>query len=116
MMFLADESCDACMVEALRADGHDVIAVSETYRGADDSTVIALALEMQRILITEDKDFGQLVYASGHGHHGVVLLRYPFRLSRHIAKTLSDLVRTHGVALGNSFTVVEPGRIRIQPA
>ena len=113
MLFLADESCDACMVRVLRTDGHDVMAVSESHRGASDSDVINLALGMSRILITEDKDFGQLVFASGHGHKGVILLRYPFQLRHRITEQLSSLVRDRGELLSHSFTVIEPGRIRI---
>ena len=43
----------------------------------EDSDVIALAVREERTLITEDKDFGQLVYAHGHGSRGVILIRYP---------------------------------------
>lgn len=113
MLFLADESCDACMIRALRANGHDVVAVADGNRGASDTTVINLAVGMSRILITEDKDFGQLVFASCHGHSGVILLRYPFRLRHLIAEQLSTLVTNRGESLGRSFTVIEPGRIRI---
>jgi predicted nuclease of predicted toxin-antitoxin system len=68
MLFLADESCDACMIRTLRTSGHDVMAISEVHQGADDASVIELAVGTSRILITEDKDLGQLVYASGLGH------------------------------------------------
>ena len=115
MLFLADESCDACMIRVLRAGGHDVAAVADVDQGAPDSTVIKLALDTSRILITEDKDFGQLVRASGHGHSGIILLRYPFQLRHHIAEKLLALVRSRGETLASSFTVVEPGRIRILP-
>ena len=113
MLFLADESCDACMIRMLRTNGHDVLAVADVHQGAADTTVINLALGLSRILLTEDKDFGQLVCAFGHGHSGVILLRYPFQLRHHIAEQLSALVRDRGESLARSFTVVEPGRIRI---
>lgn len=115
MRFLADESCDACMIRALRDNGHDVVAVAATHPGADDATVIRLASGTARILLTEDKDFGQLVFASCHGHGGVILLRYPFRLRHHIAKQLATLAESRGDSLARSFTVIEPGRIRILP-
>lgn len=113
MLFLADESCDACMIRMLEANGHDVIAVAKIDQGATDTTVINLALGQSRILLTEDKDFGQLVYASSHGHNGIILLRYPFSLRHHIAKQLLELVQKRGDSLTRSFTVIEPGRIRI---
>jgi hypothetical protein len=57
MRFLADESCDFILVRALRAAGHDVIAVSEITPRAKDHEVIDLALREKRILLTEGKDF-----------------------------------------------------------
>ena len=108
MLFLADESCDACMVRILRAVGHDVMAVARAHQGASDTDVIDLAVGTSRILITEDKDFGQLVYASGHGHSGVILLRYPFQLRHHIAQSLSALVRDRGDALAQTVRTILP--------
>jgi len=75
--FLADENCDFGVVRALRESGHDVLAVCEFAKRMQDSDVIDLSAREDRILITEDKDFGQLVYACGHGSRGVILVRYP---------------------------------------
>ena len=66
MRFLADESCDFAVVRALRAAGHDVTTVSAAAPGAEDQIVAALAGSDSRVLLTEDKDFGQLAYATGH--------------------------------------------------
>jgi predicted nuclease of predicted toxin-antitoxin system len=56
VLFLADESCDFAVVRALRTAGHDVVAVAEISRGAEDSSVVDLAVRQRRILLTEDKD------------------------------------------------------------
>ena len=77
MRFLADESCDFAVVRALRAAGHDVLAVSEVAPRADDQTVMDLAVRDKRILLTEDKDFGQLVYANAREAGGIVFIRFP---------------------------------------
>jgi predicted nuclease of predicted toxin-antitoxin system len=82
MRFLADESCDFILVRELRAAGHDVLAVSEITPRAEDSEVIDLALRGKRILLTEDKDFGQLVYAHGQETLGVIFLRFPSPFER----------------------------------
>ena len=113
MRFLVDESCDAVVLRALRDAGWNVIAVSEQCAGATDPDVIALASNEQRILVTEDKDFGQLVYASGQGHCGVILLRYPFPLASSTAISLVDLLKKHGQSLAGAFVVVRPGSARI---
>jgi len=58
LRFLADESCDFAVVRALRDAGHDVYAVSEEMSRSIDETLIAQSAADQRILLTEDKDFG----------------------------------------------------------
>ncbi|MER3544032.1 MAG: hypothetical protein C4311_05335 [Chloroflexota bacterium] len=60
--FLADESCDFAVVRALRATGYDVFAVSEARPRSIDSELMAQAAQEQRILLTEDKDFGWWVF------------------------------------------------------
>ena len=85
MRFLADESCDFAVVRALRAAKHDVVAVSETFSGTEDEAVIGPAVREERIVITEDKDFGRLVYASLRESSGVILIRYPARARTELA-------------------------------
>ena len=80
--FLADESCDYSVVRALARAGHEVLAVADLSPRADDESVIGLALREGCILLTEDKDFGQLVHASGLQSVGVILLRFPARPAR----------------------------------
>ena len=82
MRFLADESCDFAVVRALRAAGHDVVAIAEVTPRAEDDAVIDLAVREERLLLTEDKDFGQLVYARGRRTAGVLLLRFLHRRER----------------------------------
>ena len=77
MLFLADESCDFAVVRALRGAGHDVLAVADVSPRTDDEQVLELARQEQRILLTEDKDFGRLVYADQQATGGVILIRYP---------------------------------------
>ncbi len=66
MRFLADESCDFAVVRALRSKGFDVLAISEVCPGVEDQQVIELAKEEERILLTEDKDFGRFAYFREH--------------------------------------------------
>lgn len=109
MRFLADESCDFAVVRALRQAGHDVTAVSEISPRAEDSAVINLALREARILLTEDKDFGHLVYAHGKKSKGVILLRYPSAQRSDLAKDVIQLVNKYSKKLDKSFVVVQPG-------
>ena len=64
MRFLADESCDFAVVRALRAAGHDVAAIAEEQPGLTDQDVIPRAKSESRIVLAEDKDFGQLSFSA----------------------------------------------------
>jgi len=63
--FLADESCTGPVIRALRSAGHDVVAIAEVAKGTPDEKVMERAFDERRVLITEDSDFGELVYARG---------------------------------------------------
>ena len=76
MKFLADECCDASLVSSLRSDGHDVLFAVESLRGMTDEDLLKRAFSERRILLTEDKDFGGLVYRLQYLSHGIILLRH----------------------------------------
>jgi predicted nuclease of predicted toxin-antitoxin system len=111
--FLADESCDFAVVTALRAAGHDVTAVAEISPRAKDPVVLGLARSDERILLTEDKDFGLLAYAGGHQTAGVLLIRFPCDARSSLGETVSSLVAELGDRMGGAFVVLEPGRARV---
>lgn len=113
MLLLADESLDFSIVRALKAVNHNVLAVSEISPGAEDVYVMNLAFREARILLTEDKDFGQLVYAYGQNTLGVIFLRYPVSSRNQIAEDVVKLLEKYGDNLHGCFVVVQPGRIRI---
>lgn len=113
MRFLADESCDFAVVRALRSAGYDVIAVSEISPRLPDPEVAELARSEKRILLTEDKDFGQLVYAGSSASIGVVFFRFPSKARQGLPTAAIDLVAQKGESLARHFVVVQPGRVRI---
>lgn len=112
MRLVADESCDFAVVRALRAAGHEVIAVAEISPRIPDGEVLVLAYKKDHVLLTEDKDFGELVYAQKRETSGVVLLRFPANARSAMARAATDAVKTLGDRLGRRFTVIEPGKIR----
>ena len=95
-----------------RNAGYDVTAVIEVAPGADDAAIINMALREQRLFLTEDRDFGQLVYAAAMPTVGVILLRYPATARTNLPALVVDLVASHGEKLADRFVVVQPGRIR----
>lgn len=81
--------------------------------GATDSDLIALAALEHRILLTEDKDFGWLVFASHAQSAGVILIRFPGNAREGLTRAIDELVRSQAENLADSFTVVQPGQVRI---
>ncbi len=112
MRFLADESCDFAVVRALRSAGHDVTAIAELSPRAEDVVVMERAVRSARILITEDKDFGHLVYAKMHKSGGVMLIRFPAGSRGSLVDTVLNVIEATGPRLVGSFTVLQPGRVR----
>ena len=114
LRFLADESCDFAVVRALRAEGYDVFAASEVMSRSDDRELIDQACREKRILLTEDKDFGWLVFVSHADSAGVILIRFPGNLRQTLAQIIVQLVQRQGERLFEAFVVVQPGHIRIR--
>ena len=115
MRLVADECCDFTVVTGTRSAGHDVVSVMEALPGADDETVINLARSERRLLLTEDKDFGQLVFAAAKENSGVILIRYPTFARATLTSAMVTLLADRGETLYGQFAVLEPGRVRVTP-
>jgi predicted nuclease of predicted toxin-antitoxin system len=111
--FLADESCDQSIVRRLRAAGFDVESVSEQQARSVDGELIARAHGEARVLITEDKDFGWLVYVSHRASAGVILVRYPGQHRASLAGDVLNAIESRVDELAGSFLVLSPGQIRV---
>lgn len=115
MRFLVDECTGVDVVRALRDAGYDVLAVSESMPGADDAEILARAVAEERIVVTNDKDFGELVFRSGQEHHGVLLLRLQDESVANRVRVVTSVLAEHAVRLPGSFTVATDHNIRIRP-
>ncbi len=116
MRLVADESIDAPIVERLRRCGHEVLFVAELDPGIDDEGVLALANDRDALLLTADKDFGELVFRLGRVTTGVILVRLAGLKPRRKAKIVEACVGKHGEELPRTFTVIAPGGVRIRPS
>ena len=114
MNLLCDEGVDSRIVEQLRRDGHDALYVAEMEPGIGDSVVLQRANEHNALLVTEDKDFGELVYRQGLVHLGVVLVRLHGLSSATKSRIVSAIFVQHEMEMANSFTVISPGMVRIR--
>jgi predicted nuclease of predicted toxin-antitoxin system len=116
MLFIVDESTGAAVVEFLRSLGHDVVAVNESIPQADGSIILDWAVKEKRILITNDKDFGELVFRTGQAHHGVVLLRLHEESAANRVQMVKIILERYAERLAGHFVVASEGGISIRPA
>jgi predicted nuclease of predicted toxin-antitoxin system len=114
MKFLVDHNVGRGVAQALALDGHEVIFVGDVDPHMIDADILAWAVRDQRILITQDHDFGALVYYSGRPHSGILLLRMgQARRDERIA-AIRWILRQHGHELPGHFSTFENGRLRIR--
>jgi predicted nuclease of predicted toxin-antitoxin system len=116
MILLADENVDAPVVAALRAAGHRVDYVRELDPGIDDRAVLDLANATNALLLTSDKDFGELVFRRRMVNAGVVLFRLAGLSMRHKSRIVADALAVHGDEMPGSFSLITAGHIRIRRA
>ena len=75
--------------------------------------MIDFAVREGRILLTEDKDFGQLVHANAQASGGVIFIRFPTNTRQTLPTAVLKLIQEQGERLTGSFVVLAPGRVRI---
>lgn len=113
MNFLANENFPLCSVRLLRNAGHDVISVIETTPGAKDRQVLNLANNENCIILTFDRDYGELIYRhKSICTTGVVYFRFDPSTPEEPAKILLNLIDKGKVPILEKFTVVERSRVR----
>jgi len=113
-MILADENIDSNIIKALRNSEIDTYSVSESNSGISDKQVIELARKQKRIILTEDKDFGEWVFAHNVKDIGVVFLRYNYKKTEEIISLLIKLLNEKGKTLFTKFTTITINKIRIR--
>lgn len=99
---------------SLREAGYEVQYVAEMWPGISDPEVLQRAQAMGSVLLTGDKDFGELVFRRDAGDEGVVLFRLSGLPQRDKVRTTVEAFRRYGPRFENAFTVVEQGRVRIR--
>jgi predicted nuclease of predicted toxin-antitoxin system len=115
MRWLVDECVGAELVRRLRNEGHDVAYMAAEGAGATDPQVLQRAREENRVLLTEDKDFGDLVFRLRLALPGVVLLRILPEDRAIKWGTLSAVIEQFGDGLVGRYVVVEKSRMRSRP-
>jgi len=115
MQILADENLPGKAVQGLRDGGHDVLWIRETLPGITDPEIMRIAVEEQRIIVTFDKDFGELA-VTGHSQNppGIILLRISKPSPALTAETINQILSSREDWLGH-LTVIDDTHIRMRP-
>ena len=116
MRFLADQDVYRITIDVLKEWGHDVVPIREIGMArARDEDLLSAARKADRILITRDKDFGELLFLKEEVGRGVIFLRGTPRAFGEVHRELKRLLMEHGEdELKHSFCVVETGQHRIR--
>ncbi len=114
MKFIADEGVDAPIVSALRNKGYDVLYILELSPGKQDDVILSEANSQNRILLTQDKDFGELVFRLQQIHSGVVLIRLHGIKPLEKAIIVTTALEKHLNELHNAFVVIQKNAVRIK--
>lgn len=114
MRFLADENFPGAAVSALQQQGHDVVWIRTDAPGSSDQEILARAQAEERIILTFDKDFGELAFRLGlPAASGIILFRIPLLTPSSVMSIVISAIATRSDWSG-LFTVVESDRIRIK--
>ena len=114
MRILADENFPALSVQELEKLGHDVLWVRTVMPGAGDDAILARAQTEERLLVTLDKDFGELAFGRQlPADCGVVLFRIKMTDAKAAAAKMARVLNSRSDWIGN-FAVVEDDRIRMR--
>ena len=114
MRIVADENLAYRMIKALRVEGFDVLSIEEDAPSIPDNNVLSVAVKQDALLITEDKDFGDLVMLHKLPHRGILLLRLAGMGTDEKVRRTLDVIRQYGDELKDSFTVIDVKRVRIR--
>jgi predicted nuclease of predicted toxin-antitoxin system len=113
--FLFDENAESRIGRALQALGYDVTTIAHDYPASlADREILALAVAEDRILVTNDRDFGDLIFRQGQPHRGVIYFRLPLdSTADEKIEQIKRLLVTHRDQL-DRFLVVTPRGVRVR--
>ena len=115
MKFLVDENVHLAIYQFLKDQGYDTTSVAENYSSFEDLEILSIANKEKRVIITNDKDFGFLIYQQKLPHKGIILFRLKSELSELKIERLKVLFLKK-LEFSDSFIVITENRIRIKGA
>jgi len=114
LRLLVDVNAGLAIATALRDAGHDVLFAGDLDWRMPDADMLSLANREQRILLTMDTDFGELIYNSGLTHKGILLLRMPGAGRVEKIQVVEEIIHRYGDQLPGHFCVYRQGKLRVR--
>ena len=115
LKFVADVNVEKAIVDLLREKGFDIKWVTEFNPDMNDPALLRMATAQKRILLTNDKDFGEMVFLQKKLSHGTILLRIKGQESKLKVRLVGRLIEKHGDKLAGHFVVVTKDKFRFIP-
>ncbi|HUT36058.1 MAG TPA: DUF5615 family PIN-like protein [Planctomycetota bacterium] len=115
MRFMVDASTGTRVAEFLRSLGHDVLSADDAMPAAADDVILARAEAERRIVVTNDKDFGELAFRSRKARQGIILLRLRDEGTPNRIRVVGALLARAGDKLSGRFTTADDWHYRIRP-
>jgi|SRR5208283_3845253 len=115
LKFVADVNIEKAIVDLLREKGFDIKWVTEFNPAMNDPALLRMATAQKRILLTNDKDFGEMVFLQKKLSHGTILLRVKGQQSNLKVRLVGRLIERHGDKLAGHFVVVTKDKFRFIP-
>lgn len=114
MRFLVDECTGQAVANWLREQGYDTFSVYEAARGLSDTEILFRANQESRVLITNDKDFGEKVYREKYQHKGIIFMRLEDERAVCKIQVLKALLDNYADKLVNHFVVITENQVRFR--
>lgn len=114
LKFVLDVGVGNKTLQILRNNGYDVVSILEIEPSMDDSEILLIAENEGRMVVTMDKDFGELVYKSGQKHNGVLILRLEDATGDEKAAIMEKILLSFAVQIEGKFCVFQNGRLRVR--
>ena len=111
---IADENISRTIIEVLRKNMYSVVSIKEQFPGLSDRQIIEIAGESDSLILTEDSDFGECIFRYRAKSKGILFLRYKYSERDRIIENLLSVLRKHGKALVDKFTVITVSKIRVR--
>ena len=114
MKLVIDESVDYAIVKILKRNNYDVLSITESFPCISDDRVLEIAVQEKSLLLTEDKDFGELTFRLKKENYGIILIRLSGIPSSEKAEIALQAIQQNLEKMKHSFSVVESRKIRIR--